>query len=256
MTGPQPRSKQSVRAAWRQAIFGAPRLTPAERLACLALAEHMNPRGVVQVNRQVLADLLRLSNKQRVTDRLLAACTAGYLSKLDGGSNGRPARYQAMIPRAERTWLADQQGASEQVPPTGVPVEEQVTGAGVPGLGYLPPADSPVAGTPNRGTNTRARLLTDTSAGSAPALLTAGQDAPASAADEDLAVRPRAARQRGDEQPDHQGTGGTAMELEATSSGPCPWHSANKQTIGLDGATVCSGCAWASTAQLQTRPWR
>ena len=134
------RRRSILRDQWRKVIFHTDALTLAERMVCLALAEHMASGGVVKVNRQVIADMLGWDTKQRVTDRLGAAVKAGYLSKIDGGSNGVPARYQAMIPKADRVWLAQQGMPADpdpQVPRGGVPREGgQVTGDGVPGTGY------------------------------------------------------------------------------------------------------------------------
>jgi hypothetical protein len=109
-----------LKGRWRRAVLHSHALRPAEKLVCLALAEHMSDAGRVRVTRQRIADDLGWETKQRVTDRIAAIEAAGYLSKLDGGANGLPVRYDAMIPTADRVWLAsvpDPEPAAAEVRP-------------------------------------------------------------------------------------------------------------------------------------------
>jgi hypothetical protein len=66
-------------------------------LLSLIAVRHISPRGDVAVSRETLAEELGLP-VQQISNRILEATRAGLLVRVDGGHNGRQARYRACIP--------------------------------------------------------------------------------------------------------------------------------------------------------------
>ncbi|GAB4083025.1 hypothetical protein GCU67_08130 [Modestobacter muralis] len=250
MAGPQPRRKQSVRDAWRVRVTRTKTISDSVRVLLLYMAtatdgqgRHlMDERGYWRQPQAETAAAFAVSDRA-LRRRIQDAVDRGWLARTGGGINGQVTQYRAQV-------VADQ--ADKGCPPE--PKVQADT--------FQPPkADTPCppepAGSPtvqaDRGCppyDARA-VLNNQDAGTATARRSAAQQPDAATADEDPNALPRAVRQDGVGQADHNVTGGTGPQPQQASPEPgtgpratrggCALHP-NDRTIPTPKRLICLGC--------------
>ncbi len=248
--------RTAPRDAWLRQVTSTKRISDAVRVLLLHMGyatddsgrrRLMDEKGYYRAGRAGLAKALGLSER-RATSRLSDAVNAGVLRRAAGGRNGQVVVYQALVFTEDQPRQGD---APRHPGRTADEVRSRVTLSST--LGVTPPVtlasrdDADVRVTTPVTHTTRARLLTDTSAGSANALRTAGQQQDAATTDkEDQDAVPSTGRQDGVEQTAHDVTGGTAAQPvqaspSAVTRGGCPQHP-DARTITTSRRTICLAC--------------
>jgi hypothetical protein len=93
--------RDGIRDRWVPCILSS-EIGTASKLLLMFFAHRMGDQGTVAIPRDELARLFDV-HPQRIAERIAEAKRAGLLSQIGGGSRGRIARYEALIPAGLHT---------------------------------------------------------------------------------------------------------------------------------------------------------